>query len=1135
MNSGKINNNKISYNAQSSTKTPDNRKNIQNTPAATDTAAVPNNPQYWQAKTGISSGLKDANKSSLINKCAAKLYYHRQMLSKPYIEFDREMYKAGLRSLLPYGCKAMSNYKMLVNHGFTMLEALWTHYSTHKEVQERNIIASDAAILTPEIFNEEEYYKKASDIFTLLAYAWPKNINDGQFDIRREIIREILANKDASTEDKLWWLENVTTKNIHGKDNLEEYKKTAINNFINFAKTDSETEKLNAFLKDFDIDEYTINKITELVQNDTISKDDIVDATRTLNEEDYTENCLNENLSKISNAIHNKPVLGKHLRNITTKPDGRNIIGCNTTGLKLDYIAREFSRNDERIDFEIQVLDFIAKNWNDKYSLFDDEKDYKRLINSLNKDNFQEFKDLYEKDGFNLRNAINIAKYCHDKDSNTGEFKLYPGQKECLKSTLNALRAAYTCREMTPAISSKYVKKDKDGNYYYDREEFYSKINAINKFPKIHALSCSTGIENCASLLTGEDSGINKLNLKDILKTYKILLDAKDELKELPEYRTTFSFLDKALSDIEFRLNSDNIFLPVEDKHIKNFAANVLTSKNEGLSNFEKTINNSIPLLKSYSEGLALEYSRKEFLEDLSNICNNREKLEILSSKTGITPIENKNGEISIVNGYDGIMFLDKLNKNNPLEAEIYKLAHRFFYENTINTGNEDLDNYLNIIIKTFPEFINMIGKKQHSTHSYTLDIHSLLVLANSINNPRYQSLKPVDKAMLKCAALFHDISKAQEKVDEEHQILSAMYSNGILKKVIKNPESRERFVEFINNHHWLKEYQTAEKKDEAAKEIAFKFRRNGDFDIANIVAQADLMSVNEKFYEEHKNALNDENLEKIKNNIKKINSTGCAIFSDYFIAPKKLDNYIQNYKGKNYKVINFHSILADESLEKYGFIKKSCKKDVNFLVHMVNDKKSRESLETVKRLASSVNKGCLSVSLIKPEHARTYQDRKYGVMLSTINDNVINVYQENQSSGNGKGMADILELLYNTQITRNNFRENILKNLGIKNVTDEEYEEFYREVLAQKTTLEQIPAKKEYTLGNKTFSGAMLTDAIKQFQNFLIDENNKIHNEIVCYTPKIQAVIAKAKSLSKIPDDVLDFAYKNNLPIVLI
>ena len=89
-------------------------------------------------------------------------------------------------------------------------------------------------------------------------------------------------------------------------------------------------------------------------------------------------------------------------------------------------------------------------------------------------------------------------------------------------------------------------------------------------------------------------------------------------------------------------------------------------------------------------------------------------------------------------------------------------------YNNSIETDKEELNNQLNYIIKAFPEFINTIGKKQHGTHKYTLDIHQLLVLAYSINNPNYKTkLNAQDKTILKLSAIFHDIMKKENEVDK--------------------------------------------------------------------------------------------------------------------------------------------------------------------------------------------------------------------------------------------------------------------------------------------------------------------------------------------------------------------------------
>ena len=58
---------------------------------------------------------------------------------------------------------------------------------------------------------------------------------------------------------------------------------------------------------------------------------------------------------------------------------------------------------------------------------------------------------------------------------------------------------------------------------------------------------------------------------------------------------------------------------------------------------------------------------------------------------------------------------------------------------------------------------------------------------------------------------------------------------------------------------------------------------------------------------------------------------------------------------------------------------------------------------------------------------------------------------------------------------------------------------------------------------------------AIKEYQDGLIDKQEKKHNEIISYVPKIQAVIAKEKSINALPEGLLNFAYENNYSIILI
>lgn len=1087
------------------------------------TAQTPNSPKYWQAQQGVNFCGKNKDKKSkigsFIDKHAAKLYYHKLVYQHVYRDEDKE----NLKKLIPMGCKAMDTYCILVPC-FTTPLADNEHHITSEEFTQKSILAGDMIDFAPELL-----FVKKEFILDILAYNNRKDLINNRFDTKREIFQNIIKNKDASIEEKLWWLHNSVVPNVYKRNDLDDYKTKTVEHFADYIKTEDETEKLSVFLKDFNISDKTTDKIKQFILDEKITAQDIIDIAVLSADEDFYDDNLDKNLSEILNIIDEKPYAAGHLRNLANISKDERKTNNSTMQLNSRLLKEELKK--ESLQQDIKTIDFITKNV--KYNhYFANNEDYLDFISSIDENNFQDFKDLCEKEDIKLAQAIDIARYCKDEN---GKFKLYPGQKECLSELLNSKKSSWMHKRVFPVLCAKYVKDDENGLKYFDKEGFSTITNAFAYDMNFFELIDTLGEKNFANLLSGEDFGINQANLKKTFAIYNSISLIKEALENEPDYQEKFTFLDKALADIEFRLDFEDIFLPVDNKDIKAFAKNILTSKDGALSEFETIITKAIPLLKTFDKGLPLEYPREDFLYDLEKICNTKEKLEILSSKTGIKIIGDNNGENSTIKGYDGIMLLDKLNKDDPLECKIYNLAHRFFYENKINTGNEDLDKNLNIIIKAFPEFINIIGKKQHSTHNYTLDIHSLLVLANSIKHPDYKNLKATNKSILKNAAIFHDISKAQNEVDEDHQYLSAIYSKGILKKFTKNPEMIERLSEFIKNHHWLKDYQTAEDKSKAVKEVAFKFRRSGDFDAAKIMAHADLISVSEEFYNDYKDALNDKNLKEIENRIKEFNSKGCCIFSDYFIAPKALDNYIQNYKGREYKVIDFHKISKDEDLAKYGFTPKRHKDDVNFLVHMVSDENCKNDLANVKRLASAINEGCLSVSLINPNHARTYDNRKYGVILSTSNNNVINIDYENQGSGCKKGLSDALRLIYNEGLARNNFKENILNILGIKNVSDEEYAKFYKECLAEKNSIAHFKPDKEYEIGTNKIKGRDLINAINEFQNSLIDKTGKKHNEIVCYTPKIRAIIAKERSVSKMPDEVLNFAYENKLPIVLI
>lgn len=671
-------------------------------------------------------------------------------------------------------------------------------------------------------------------------------------------------------------------------------------------------------------------------------------------------------------------------------------------------------------------------------------------------------------------------------------------------------------------------------------EELYTKAMDLMELERtLCSGNCNITGELSAKIIKQELS-LNGIKFKERVGVLNSLKTIRDNLKQIKP--DEIGYLNKAISDIESSLTLENISLPISEETRNDFIKNVLVSTNNvnELTEFEKVITNSISELEMYRNGLPLSYPRESFLKDLNQICDDDEKIQILNDKAGINVIVEEEDGVKNITGYNGVIKLSDLDQSNSLEKQIYDCMYKFMYNNNVITGNRELDEQLNYIVKACPEFINTIGKKQHGTHAYTVDVHSLLVLAHSMNNPDYlKKLNALDRSLLKVSAIFHDIMKQESVVDKGHQNLSSLYTRSIVKKLIGSPELQDRVFELIDNHHWTEEYSTAGDKKSKAKELAYRFRRPNDFEIAKIMARSDLKSVNDEFYERLKGCLDEENIAPIQNNLDFLYSTGNALFTDKIVLSSKLDNHIEIKDGKEYKVINLHKLKDDHDMGEFGFAKGKKKEDLRFLVHMVDANRIYDSLNTVKLLSSPLNGGVLSESLISPKYKRTYCNRKHGVLLSQINTNIINQNKSNQGSGTAKDFSNVMSLIYDGYAggCRSNFKNELLKNLNIdaSGVTDSEYAKFYKENLASKVALSEISDKKEIHIGSHVITGENLKTAIKSYQDDLIDKQENQHNEIVGYTPKIQAVIAKENSLENVPEELLKFAEENNLPVILI
>lgn len=213
---------------------------------------------------------------------------------------------------------------------------------------------------------------------------------------------------------------------------------------------------------------------------------------------------------------------------------------------------------------------------------------------------------------------------------------------------------------------------------------------------------------------------------------------------------------------------------------------------------------------------IPLKYPREEFLSDISRFP------EEDWAKCGIT---------KGVDGFDGLL------QSNP-ESKINPYVERFL-RNKTTFESEYLEEYFDNILKDIPEFVGIIGKLQHKTHAYTVDVHTIKTLQAAYRNPLYETLTPENKTILKYAILLHDIGKKGGVIHHGHEFVSAEYAE----KILKPSPIKSKIIADIKNHEWFKDYcQNVITASDVLK-------RCHSPEISMIMAKADLSSVNSWFH----------------------------------------------------------------------------------------------------------------------------------------------------------------------------------------------------------------------------------------------------------------------------------------------
>ena len=458
--------------------------------------------------------------------------------------------------------------------------------------------------------------------------------------------------------------------------------------------------------------------------------------------------------------------------------------------------------------------------------------------------------------------------------------------------------------------------------------------------------------------------------------------------------------------------------------------------------------------------------------------------------------------------------------------------------------GNPELAAQLNDIIKAFPEFLTTVGKVQHRTHDFTVDVHTLKVMQGVMSNPRYAKLPEADKRALQLATLMHDLTKAENHIDKTHPAYSAFDTYYLLSKMDMPESERLKIYQIIKNHDWLEQYNkkiknpdgtfrqiTPEEKTEAAKQTAFELRQGNSFEMASILAEADLAGVkrNGVFYEKYKDELVKGNAE-VSDLVRQLQES--AIHLPQTKIPKASGIPVDGVNVKEVEIDGIKNkvlyLKPDMDLSEYGFPAGTKVKDLNVLVHGLDEGEQSAVLQALGLIDSDA---LLSSSYINYENGNYHVFRTQGFILDVASDDIHVAYYRDFGSGYKKDIPLLLnEYLFQNEKHRDYISNLVKKRMGL---SDDEYRKLLPEI-----------ADKSITELDETHP-----DVAQVMRNIFNDMEGgkrsagRQYNEILITRPKIQGVFFEGKrkdngpsgeyTIDKVPEFLRQYAADNDLPII--
>lgn len=668
-------------------------------------------------------------------------------------------------------------------------------------------------------------------------------------------------------------------------------------------------------------------------------------------------------------------------------------------------------------------------------------------------------------------------------------------------------------------------------------------------------------VDFAIELLHSRRGKLNDSNLDDYINIIKLTdkqgyssLDANDK-HALLSVISKMSDTDKAL------LKTHGFNIDTISKTLSGVKPNVKISSAQQREFLVKTLSNNnakankvfkeFDFAKYGTDGLPLKYSRKDFMNNVEDILNDlptQDRVEILSHYG----IENDN--------FDGLLnnrpFEDLsgyspefINAAKKVQSEIDK----FTTKNEVDIPDKEVKEILDGLIKGLPEFTSIVGKQQHGTHAYSVDIHMLKVLQDAMNNPAYSKLSDKSKTVLKFAAILHDVGKAAGVVDSNHFRTSANYMSSILDKFNLPTEMKHQIIDAVDNHHWFGDFNTDKL---SAQDVAAKCRRSGDLDVYKILAKADLANVSSTFHyrvtgtsnKAEYDAFIDKKMSEVDVEIKKMNSNAPVVFDSKILNGGKkfpTKKVVKDGVEYNVRVLNLADLPEGMPLEKYGFVSGTTKENATFGVHFSDSLK--ESYDVIMSDSRRLAQGhpIFSYMLLKWGHAGRISQE--GLIFNVDNSNTVIASSVNSVSGFKKNLREHSSPFFNDGSMVANERakisnliiEHLSENAGVK-LSRDEYAELFDKYLKSKKYITQI--KEDVRIGDKIIKANDLKTAIEKAQEtlFTYNKSNEVdgsfdgNNEMTTVDPVPVGLYSTKFRIEDCSPELLKMAEENGLPIIL-